>query len=293
MNFGQGVEIIFKSFIMIKHFAQKVEYEIPEHLRNLVISVIIGKTEEKVDLTIPIFATGFPLIVNIFGDKPTFTVNKIPYQTESNLVVAGQIYNSRIVFRQTGIFGNVGLILHPTATYYLFHKPGEFFNNMWTKFTDSTPLACCKLIEELSECSQINRRVKLLLLFLAKLEKNRLPSIPWLETSVDLILQRNGNVSQDELAIIAGVSNRHFRRIFKNVIGVPPKYFCKVIQLNSVFQLLHDTKSEKMHLLALDCGYYDQSHFINDFNKLIGDTPENFLLGNQAYLKEYMGRKGL
>ena len=42
-----------------------------------------------------------------------------------------------------------------------------------------------------------------------------------------------------------------------------------------------------MHLLALDCGYYDQSHFINDFNKLIGNTPENFLQGNQTYLKNY------
>ncbi len=278
---------------MIKRFAQKVECEIPENLRSLVMAIIIGKTEDKIDLTIPIFATGFPLIVNIFGDKPTFTVNELPYQTESNLVVAGQIYNSRIVFRQTGIFGNVGLILHPTATYYLFHKPGKFFNNMWTRFHDSSPLSCCDLKKNLDECSEVNSRIKLLLMFLSQLEKNRLPSIPWLETSVNRILQKNGLISQEELIEEAGVSVRHYRRIFKDVIGVPPKYFCKVIQLNSVFQLLHDTKSEKMHLLALDCGYYDQSHFINDFNKLIGDTPENFLQGNQSYLKEYMGRQEL
>ncbi|CAN5182314.1 hypothetical protein BH23BAC2_BH23BAC2_10030 [soil metagenome] len=278
---------------MIKHFAQKVEYEIPENLEKLVLAIIIGRTDEKVDLTIPIFATGFPLIVNIFGDKPTYTVNENPYQTECNLVVAGQIYNSRVVFRQTGMFGNVGIILHPAATYYLFHKPGKFFNNYWTRFRDSSPLACCDLIKGLSDCSHVNNRIQLLLMFLSQLEKNRLPSIPWLENSINLILLRNGQVSQEELLEEAGVSVRHFRRIFKNVIGVPPKYFCKVIQLNSVFQLLHDTPSEKMHLLALDCGYYDQSHFINDFNKFIGDSPENFLNGNQSYIKDYMGRLGL
>lgn|SRR5690606_9408604 len=278
---------------MIKHFAENVEYEIPEKLRSLVVAVIIGKTEEKVDLTIPIFATGFPLIVNIFGEKPTYTVNDVPYQTESNLVVAGQIYNSRIVFRQTGIFGNLGLILHPTATYYLFHQPGKFFNNTWTRFIDSSPIASCELNKKLAQCSKVDGRVKLLFMFLSQLEKNRLPSIPWLETSVNTILQKNGLISQGELIDNAGVSVRHFRRVFKNVIGVPPKYFCKVIQLNSVFQLLHDNKSEKMHLLALDCGYYDQSHFINDFHKLIGNTPENFLQGRQAYIKDYMGRQKL
>ena len=45
------------------------------------------------------------MIVNIFGDKPAFIVNEIPSHTESNLVVAGQIYNSQIVFRQIGIIG--------------------------------------------------------------------------------------------------------------------------------------------------------------------------------------------
>lgn len=276
---------------MIKHFTKKVEYEIPKNLKGLVVAIITGECDEKIDLSIPIFATGFPLIVNIFGDKPTFTIDGNSYNTGSNLVVEGQIYYSRVIFKQTGISRNLGIILHPAAPYYLFRKPGAFFNNMWTEFKDSSPLSCCKLIEELSGCATTNNRIHLILLFLAQLEKYRLPSIPWLEKSINLILLRNGQISQEELIEGAGVSIRHFRRVFKIVIGVPPKYFCKVIQLNTVFQLLHDTSSEKMHLLALDCGYFDQSHFINDFNKFIGDTPENFLEGNQAYLKKYMGRQ--
>lgn len=277
---------------MIKHFAKKVEYEIPKDLKGLVVAVIIGESDKEIDLTVPIFATGFPLVVNIFGDKPTFTIDDNPYNTSSNLVVAGQIYHSRVVFRQTGKFGNVGIILHPTAPYYLFRKPGAFFNNKWTGFKASSPISCLKLMEELTTCTNNNNRIRLILLFLTHLEKHRLPSIPWLEKSINLIILRNGKISQEELIEGANVSIRHFRRVFKKVIGVPPKYFCKVIQLNSVFQLMHNKNKEKMHLLALDCGYFDQSHFINDFNKIIGDTPENFLQGDQAFLKEYMGRQG-
>src|SRR5690606_27686897 len=132
---------------------------------------------------------------------------------------------------------NLGLILHPTATYYLFHQPGKYFNNMWTKFNDSSPLASCELHKKLAKCSKIDSRVQLLFMFLSQLEKTRLPSIPWLENSVNTILEKQGLISQEELIEMAGVSLRHFRRVFKYVIGVPPKYFCKVIQLNSVFQL--------------------------------------------------------
>lgn len=71
---------------------------------------------------------------------------------------------------------------------------------------------------------------------------------------------------------------------------MPPKYYCKVIQINTFFELLNSPAKEKLHHLALDCGYYDQSHFIRDFIKFIGESPEKFLNGNHAYIKTYLGR---
>lgn len=277
---------------MIKHFAKKVDYTIPESLKCLVLEIISGESINEVDLTIPIFATGFPLMVNIYGEKPTYTVNDHPFKTRSNLVMAGQIYNSRLIFRQIGKFGNLRLILHPTAPYYLLHKSGKYFNNKWTRLKDAAPQPCCSLINKLSHCTSPAKRIEHILEYLIKLEEKRLPEITWLERSLEKILLNNGIVSQEELIKDAGVSLRHFRRVFKSVIGVPPKYYCKVIQLNTVFQLLNDSTTEKMHHLALDCGYYDQAHFIKDFNRIMGDTPRHFLQGKHAYIKTYMGMPG-
>ena len=68
-----------------------------------------------------------------------------------------------------------------------------------------------------------------------------------------------------------------------------PKYFCKVIQINFNFELLRTSNTEKLHHLALDCGYYDQAHFINDFNRFIGESPTKFLRGQHGFVKSYSG----
>ncbi len=60
------------------------------------------------------------------------------------------------------------------------------------------------------------------------------------------ILENKGKIDQAELINSSKVSERHFRRIFKKVIGVPPKYFCKVIQLNTVFDLLNNSAFDKL-----------------------------------------------
>lgn len=123
------------------------------------------------------------------------------------------------------------------------------------------------------------------------LVKDRLPSIPWLDEAVEKMYKHNGNVAQDIIIQHLGISGRHFRRKFKEVIGVPPKYFCKVIQLVTIFEMIKNPDSGKLHDLALECGYYDQAHFINDFNKMIGQSPQKFLKGKHAFVRSYLGRR--
>jgi len=190
-----------------------------------------------------------------------------------------------------GRFGQIGLILMPTALYYLFHKPGTFFLNSTKDFEDITPLKFQNLLAELNARKEPEERVPILFDVIEQLAKNRLPAIEWLDASFSHIFKANGKISQTELAEKCGVGPRHFRRKFKEIIGVSPKYYCKVIQLNTIFQLLKTSNPEALHRMALDCGYYDQAHFINDFNQIIGSSPTRFLNGKDAYVRSYLGRK--
>ena len=141
-----------------------------------------------------------------------------------------------------------------------------------------------------------NEPLEIITHILAALEKlvpHRIEPIAWLDATMLEIFRNNGSVSMADLLAQTSFSARHFRRKFKEIVGISPKYFCKVIQLNSVFKIIKSDNTEKLHALALDYGYYDQAHFINDFNRLIGENPSDFLGGDFVHLKSYLGRNGV
>ncbi len=277
---------------MKKSFATKLDYEIPQELKKYVIGIIEGKSESKLDVLFPVFATGHPLVIYVYKNIPVISVDSIDVKPSSRLQIAGQIYDADIAIKLKGEFGQVGLVLHPLATYYLFHKPGTYFLNKWSDFQDALPITTNnKLLSNLGLCKTTDAIVALLLEHLKTLLETKLPEIKWLEVALEKIYISAGNITQEQLADQVEISLRHFRRKFKEIVGVSPKYFCKVIQLNTVFEMLNSSNTEKLHYLALDCGYYDQAHFIHDFKKLIGSSPRKFLEGKYSFVKEYMGRK--
>ena len=278
---------------MIEIFAKEIDREVPEQLQGLVLAFILGETTKRIQERIPMYPTGFPLLVNIFGSLPEITINEKKIKIESRTIVAGQIFNTKIHSDFQGVFGQIGIILHPSAPYYLFHQSGEILKNMWTSFEEICPVNTDSLIENLSDLNLSNKeRLDQLVSFLTVLESQRLPCILWLEDSIARIFEQNGNIDQKELLVNSGICPRHFRRVFKKIIGVSPKYFCKVVQMNTAFESIKNSESVDLHHIALDCGYYDQAHFINDFRGMFGVSPEKFLSGEDAYLKNYMGRRG-
>jgi AraC-like DNA-binding protein len=277
---------------MKKSFATNLSYEIPHELKKYVLSIIEGKSENKMDTLYPVFATGYPLLIYVYDSIPIIYVDGFETKPSSRVQIAGQIFDADISIKLLGKFGQIGLVLHPLTTYYLFNRPGSYFLNKWCNFQDILPIAINKDLHlALSVCKTTDDRIKILLEFLKSLLETKLPEIKWLETAIKKIYSSGGNIAQEELSVLVNISLRHFRRKFKEVVGISPKYFCKVIQLNTVFEMLNTTNTERLHHLALDCGYYDQAHFINDFKKMIGSSPRNFLEGKHSFVKDYMGRK--
>ena len=91
------------------------------------------------------------------------------------------------------------------------------------------------------------------------------------------IVERRGQSRVDELAFDAAMSARQLRRLFLEQLGLSPKHFCRVIRFrDSVSRIAACGKGGDWAQVALDCGYYDQAHFINEFRELSGATPAQF-----------------
>jgi AraC-like DNA-binding protein len=73
-----------------------------------------------------------------------------------------------------------------------------------------------------------------------------------------------------EAAKSAGLSERRFSQIFREEVGLSPKAWTRVQRFQKAVQQLHAGTGLPWADLALECGYYDQSHFANEFRAFSG-----------------------
>ena len=74
-----------------------------------------------------------------------------------------------------------------------------------------------------------------------------------------------------------GFSQRHFIQLFGQEVGLTPKMLCRVNRFQKVIRRAHTVGEVDWAEVALSCGYYDQSHFIHDFQAFSGITPSQYL----------------
>lgn len=69
------------------------------------------------------------------------------------------------------------------------------------------------------------------------------------------------------------ISPRQLRRLFDRYIGIPPKAFARVVRFQNILRAMQHAGRKDWSDLYLDFGYYDQAHFIHEFNDLCGLPP--------------------
>jgi AraC-like DNA-binding protein len=95
--------------------------------------------------------------------------------------------------------------------------------------------------------------------------------------SLTLLERHDGRMPIGALAETLGISQEHLSRRFRREVGLAPKLYARIVKFRRVIERLKPQKSVDWPALALDCGYYDQAHFIRDFRVFAGATPTEFL----------------
>jgi len=123
---------------------------------------------------------------------------------------------------------------------------------------------------------------------LKKLEKNTLfnsySSInnERIMLAINRIDDSKGTINIKDLSSLACLSDKQFNRIFADYVGMNPKNFLRIIRYQSFLLKLQNsnikaTKAVDFLDLVYDCGYYDQSHLINNFKEFTGYTPKEYI----------------
>jgi len=97
-------------------------------------------------------------------------------------------------------------------------------------------------------------------------------------SAVSLIERVGGAVRIEALAGTLGVSRQHLALQFRERVGLNAKTFAMVCRFRRAGAALRSEPGPGIDWagLAGECGYYDQSHLIHEFQQFAGETPEAF-----------------
>ncbi|GGQ12762.1 AraC family transcriptional regulator [Streptosporangium pseudovulgare] len=107
--------------------------------------------------------------------------------------------------------------------------------------------------------------------FLLDLEPRRDPVA---EEVAALVAMAEGDVSVtrvDELAARAGRSMRSLQRLFRDYVGVGPKWVIRRFRLHEAAERVY--RGLDLATLATELGYTDQAHLTRDFTAAVGMSP--------------------
>lgn len=92
------------------------------------------------------------------------------------------------------------------------------------------------------------------------------PALEWLTKHI------GENTPLEKLADLTRLSVTHFRRLFMETFKESPAKYALRLRLNHARELLETTERTVANI-ALDTGFYDQSHFVKTFRSIYKITP--------------------
>lgn len=79
------------------------------------------------------------------------------------------------------------------------------------------------------------------------------------------------------VAAAVGVGERRLQQIFRSQLGLSPRAWNRLARMHECLRLLRRSGTPRWSELALESGFYDQAHLVNEFQALCGVTPGQFL----------------
>jgi AraC-like DNA-binding protein len=186
-------------------------------------------------------------------------------ETQPVRMLVGQM-DHPVTVLPSGLVDVVGVRFHPSGAHPLFRFPMSELRNELVPLGD---------VADLTECLDgipIEGRARALdAIFLPRFQNDTAVSDGF-DRAVKSVVAREGRVSVDSLSRGLGVSARQLERAFRERVGLGPKRFTRVLRFQSVFRRA-SLDERPWAELALECGYYDQAHFIRDFRAFTGQSP--------------------
>lgn len=258
------------------------KYNPPTHLKKYIECFFVWELDPRGTMRVESPPNGYGSIVFNYErpykvKNPIFKDNKkVP-----KVFVAGQATCSYDLTIENKI-GMVGIVFQPAGLNTLFNIPmGEMTNERIDLGVFFTQSRVDELQEKIYVAKSIDQRIKVLIdLVNFQLMRNE-KRFDVIDQTASQIVNVKGIVNINQMMGEVYMSRRNFERKFFQKVGLSPKYYARIRRIGYLCSLMAgERKVEDWQSLFFKCGYYDQAHFIKDFNFFLGRTPSAYLESN-------------
>jgi AraC-like DNA-binding protein len=166
----------------------------------------------------------------------------------------------------------VGVVIAPGGFAKLFRERADLLYEQSVALDGVWPER--ELTERLCEAPSPAQKLSTLDVLLQRRVCERMSRTPLVDVAIRLLGHRGLSVA--ECARQAGVSERRLSQVFREEVGLQPKMWWRIQRFQAATSDLYAGADLRWAELALQCGYYDQSHFINDFRSFSGINPGTY-----------------
>ena len=105
---------------------------------------------------------------------------------------------------------------------------------------------------------------------------DRDPQLALVTAIANAVMDTHAITKVDQIVDRFGLSKRALQRLFSQYVGVSPKWMIKRYRLHEAIDRVSAGRAVNWSRLALELGYFDQTHFIKDFRALVGKSPARY-----------------
>ena len=223
-------------------------------------------------------STGLPELIFHYEDSELFSFEDYKKRTEQH---KGCFVGSYPIKRPHRIFYRkikmMSILLNHSSLALLFGIPISELPHHAVEFTDITGDKAKKIIDTIANATSNNKRIEIIESYF----KQQLHRYNAFNDAISKYLAHvfltKGKVTVQQLCNDFFITRKTLERLFQKNCNMTPKEFIRIVRFNHACTILMQRKSNVWQDIISECGYYDQSHFINEFKFLLKDTPNNVI----------------
>jgi AraC-like DNA-binding protein len=189
--------------------------------------------------------------------------------------LVGGLHLSPASIRHPGVGVGVSIDLSPVTCRSVFGLPASALFETVVDIRDVLGTSGDELMERLALATGWTERFAVLDEVLGRVVDERPPSSAEVLESWSLLEESNGRITVAELSDAVGWSRRHLATKFRAEFGLTPKSAARLIRFERTGELLG--AGVPIADAAAVGGYFDQAHLTNDWKRLAGATPTEWL----------------